>query len=430
MIAKARPLSARTLISCVAILSMIPTLVLAFDAGTKPPAGKLVVHEWGTFTNFSGSDGVNLDFRPLTTNDLPRFVMTPYNQPGSLARIFAKATFVARQRMETPVTYFYTDQPRTVKVRVDFPQGMLTDWYPVVKSSQSGAAPDSPTITGGSFLNWGDVRLTPPKQFADIRVIGPKQLPVPASLPPVSASNHYGRARETDSAIVETVDVDRGSHFEKFLFYRGVGNFALPLKLVALGSDRFEINNSGDEATGSLLLMHINEGLVRFTRIDPIRAHSLVEVTLPENETTVDQLSEAMVQELNATGLYEKESLAMVNTWRPNWFGENGTRLLYMVPQSQTDKLLPLKIEPKPDEQLRVLVGRLETITPEDCQQLVLRLVGDANNPTTEQRTKNELTALGRFAEPAIKFAINQTKDQTIRNQLTKVLVTLHPNEH
>src|SRR4051794_3248224 len=340
----------------VAIAAIVfPALLHGFDAGKASSPGKLVVHEWGTFTNFSGSNGVNLEFRPLATSDLPQFIMTPFNQPGTLGRDWGKNQFYARQRMETPVTYFYTDVPRTVNVRLDFPKGALTEWYPVVKNFQSGKADGSIEIIGRAYLDWGAIRLTPPKQFADIRVQGPKKKAVPAPPPPVDANDHYGRARETDSAIVETVDTQHGSHFEKFLFYRGVGNFELPMKLTALGNDRFEVMNSGDETSGALLLMRIDNGLVRFTRMDPIRARSTVEVTLPETESTVDQLSEVTIRELTAAGLYEKESLAMVNTWRTSWFGENGTRLLYLVPSKQTDKLLPLKVEPAPDERVRLL---------------------------------------------------------------------------
>jgi hypothetical protein len=407
-------------------LTLLPGLLHGFDAGPPKSPGKLIVHEWGTFTNFSGSNGVNLEFRPLATRDLPRFVMTPFNQPGSLNRALLKDQFYARQRMETPVTYFYTDVPRTVNVRVDFPQGALTEWYPVVKKFQSGKADGSLDIVGHAYLDWGTVRLTPPKQFADIRVKGPKGKPFPASLPPVDANDHYGRARETDSAIVETIDTDHGSHFEKFLFYRGLGNFELPMKLTALGNNRFEITNSGDEASGASLLMRIDRGLVRFTRIDPVSPRSTIEVVLPETEATVDQLTETTVRELTAAGLYEKESLAMVNTWRTNWFGEDGTRLLYLVPSKQTDKLLPLKVDPAPDEQVRVLVGRLETITPEDCQQLVRKLVGaSANDQPADVWVKEELKSLGRFAEPAIQFAINQTSDPTQVGRLKAVLTTV-----
>jgi hypothetical protein len=101
---------------------------------------------------------------------------------------------------------------------------------------------------------------------------------------------------------------------------------------------------------------------------------------------------------------------------------------LYLVPQSQTDKLLPLKVEPAPDEQLRVLVGRLETITPEDCQQLVRKLVGTDKNPPPEQWAKEEIKSLGRFAEPAIKFAISQTKDSSARERLKVVLSSVRSN--
>ena len=57
-----------------------------------------------------------------------------------------------------------------------------------------------------------------------------------------------------------------GSHFEKFLFYRGLGNFELPIKLAALGNDRFEVANSADDASGALLLVRIEDGRVRFMR--------------------------------------------------------------------------------------------------------------------------------------------------------------------
>jgi hypothetical protein len=418
--------AAMSLAAIALTLIFLPKLLQGFDAGTSASPGKFIVHEWGTFTSFSGSSGVNLEFRPLATNDLPRFIMTPFNQPGSLGRALLKDQFYARQRMETPVAYFYTDAPRTVSVRVDFPQGALTEWYPVVKKFQSGKADGSFDIVGRAFLDWGAVHLTPPKQFAKIRVKGPKQQGVPASLPPVDANDHYGRARETDSAIVETIDAEHASHFEKFLFYRGLGNFELPMKLAALGNDRFEITNSGEEASGALLLMRIENGLVRFTKIDPIGSRSMVEVTLPETESTVDQLTEATVRELTAAGLYEKESLAMVNTWRCSWFGENGTRVLYLVPGKQTDKLLPLKVEPAPDEQVRVLVGRLETITPEDCEQLVVRLSGNSTGEKpAESWVKEELKSLGRFAEPAIKFAISQTNNATQADQLKQILTTV-----
>lgn len=39
-----------------------------------PADERFLVHEWGTFTSFAGSDGAKLEFRPLVDNDLPPFV--------------------------------------------------------------------------------------------------------------------------------------------------------------------------------------------------------------------------------------------------------------------------------------------------------------------------------------------------------------------
>ena len=413
--------------ACVAaVLVFVPGFLRGYDSRPAASSGKLVMHEWGTFTSFAGSDGVNLEFRPLVTNDLPRFVMNPNNQPGSLLSLLLKEQFVALQRMETPVTYFYTEVPRVVNVRVDFPQGMLTEWYPVVKQVDSGQHLDAPFIKGRAYLDWGAVRLTPPEQFADICVRNSDGQAEPASLPPVKADDHYGRARETDSAIVETVDVNRGSHFEKFLFYRGIGNFELPIKLVALGNDRFEVSNAAEDTSGALLLVRIEDNRVRFARREPISPRSTIEIDLPTTEATVDGLAEATVHELIAAGLYEKEALAMVNTWRSSWFGENGTRLLYLVPDELTDTLLPLAVEPAPDERVRVLVGRLETLTPEDCQRLTHALAGSAPGSTqdgtpTAEAIDAELASLGRFAEPAIQFVLSQTSDPATREQLEAI---------
>ncbi len=101
-------------------------------AGDTNSDGRLVVHEWGTFTNFSGSDGVKLEYRPLIDNDLPDFVLDRGMQAGLHPR-FTKTLLRGRQRMETPVTYFYTDKVRDVNVRVRFPQGLLTEFYPPVQ---------------------------------------------------------------------------------------------------------------------------------------------------------------------------------------------------------------------------------------------------------------------------------------------------------
>ena len=44
--------------------------------------------------------------------------------------------------METPVLYFYPDRAMNVSVRVDFPHGRITEWYPSAQMV-------------GSSIDWG-----------------------------------------------------------------------------------------------------------------------------------------------------------------------------------------------------------------------------------------------------------------------------------
>ena len=67
----------------------------------------------GTFTSFSGSDGVPVAFTPNNT-DLPGFVYYQGN-PNSKAGRFNYGGLVS---METPVVYFYTDRETRVSLKV------------------------------------------------------------------------------------------------------------------------------------------------------------------------------------------------------------------------------------------------------------------------------------------------------------------------
>ena len=101
--------------------------------GNRPTAatsGEFVVHEWGTFLSVQGSDGVTLGGMVDSDEVLPAFVEERGLASWQRTHMFSK--------METPVTYFYTDKPQTVQVRVDMPHGLLTHWYPMVK----GFGPD------------------------------------------------------------------------------------------------------------------------------------------------------------------------------------------------------------------------------------------------------------------------------------------------
>lgn len=392
------------------------TLLLLAASPTTARADGLVVHEWGTFTNFSGSDGVHLDFRPLVGEDLPRFVYTSARPRTGLRRVRCscgawpvdcrscggapnprsqKLRVVSKVRMETPVLYFYASTEQVVSVKVGFPEGRVTEWYPQAESVGSG-------------IDWGKIRVMPRAR---------------PQYPSDKSQSHYYPARETDASPVRVCG-GNGTQFEKFLFYRGVGNFALPLKLRALGGDRFELQNSGKREVRGLFMIDIRQGKLRY-RYYP-RAGARSELTLPSKAGSVERLAAEMVESLVAAGLYRKEAQAMLQTWRTSWFGEEGTRLLYLVPAARTDRVLPLTITPRPTRIVRVLVGRMEILTPEmerRIESLVRRLGADAYR--SREGATAALKQLGRFAEPALTRVMARTRDLEVRQRVGRLLARM-----
>ena len=89
-------------------------------------------------------------------------------------------------------------------------------------------------------------------------------------------------------------------------------------------------------------------------------AAGTLDANLPEGD--LPSLHNRLEKLLVARGLYPREARAMVETWKDSWF-EPGTRLVYIVPGSFVDSILPLDIRPKPTEVARVFVGRIELLT-------------------------------------------------------------------
>jgi hypothetical protein len=362
---------------------------------------RLIVHEWGTFTAVYGADGTMLEWRPLETeSDLPSFVYDPSRFRPSLEDPERKSSIRTFQRMETPVIYFYADREMEVDVSVAFPKGRITEWYPRVRDYR----PRNNDVANG-WLRWGRIKVMP-----DAKV----------ELPREKGESHYYPARETDAAIVRvcpTSDEYEKTEHEKFLFYRGVGNFALPLTLKAKGNGAFAISNPGRRAIGHVFVLTVKkDGKGKYAFFEAIRPGQTREITLDvsENWLTKEQLIRRISEELEeclvVEGLYRKEAKAMIRTWTDSYFEQEGTRVLYLLPQETTDELLPLSVSPKPVETRRVIVARVEVLTPEQIGAFVAEL-------SDETVAKH-----GRFAEPMLKEAARTAKRAEIRERAEAML--------
>jgi hypothetical protein len=92
-------------------------------------------------------------------------------------------------------------------------------------------------------------------------------------------------------------------------------------------------------------------------------------------------------------GLYADEAQAMVETWRGSWF-EEGSRLIYLLPEKFVNGILPLSIRPAPAQTARVFVGRLELVTPATEKAVETAFAAHDNNT---------LEKYGRFLEPILQ---------------------------
>lgn len=104
-----------------------------------------------------------------------------------------------------------------------------------------------------------------------------------------------------------------------------------------------------------------------------------------------------------AQGLYADEAQAMVETWRDSWF-EEGSRLIYILPEKFVNGILPLSIHPAPAQIARVFVGRLELVTPATEQAVEAAFAA---------RDKVTLEKYGRFLEPILQTMMAKESDRS-----------------
>ena len=346
----------------VAAASITAAWVSVSSIGTEASPGQLIAHEWGTFTSVAGEDGRAVEWLPFDgPTDLPCFV------ERTLPTV-PKNVLSARLRMETPVIYFYAPRSTTVDVDVRFAQGIVTEHFPVARVDSARVLQSGLMKPGhAGRATWSNVRIEPR---------GVQQFPKEPG------ENHYYAARQTEAAPL----VVNGQR-ERFLFYRGVSGFELPIVATVDDEQGVTVHTGGHTIRGAVLFEN-RGGQVGHEVIETLTSETTF--GLPVLDDDVTTLRSDLERLLVAQGLYPQEAAAMVETWRDSWF-EEGVRLFYVIPQITVDAILPLTINPRPAELVRVFVGRLELVTPAMLSHV------------WERARRHDLPALekyGRFLSP------------------------------
>jgi hypothetical protein len=115
----------------------------------------------------------------------------------------------------------------------------------------------------------------------------------------------------------------------------------------------------------------------------------------------------------------------MVNTWRTSYFRTEGVRALFVLPRAWTDAFIPIEIEPRPREVVRVMVGRIELLTP-DRERLAERAIRDLTSPDAASRSGAFafLRDQGRYVEPIVRRVLKTTEDGRVKALCRRLLTT------
>jgi hypothetical protein len=386
------------------------TVVVAADTLST----RFIVHEWGTFLAMNGSDGVTLDGMYHEEHALPAFV---HARGGSELRLRT-----SNLKGETPVIYFYNDRPVRVRVQVGFPGGIWTQWYPQAD------------FVGPSLVQTGSLLHARNGRIGWTVDVVPPSLADPA-VPPAPSDALWNFARDVDAAYVGATDSTREANpkeWERFLFYRGLGEARLPVDVgVGQASGTLSCRSDLVDAVRDIYLLRIENNKGAWRYLPSLRCGEAIGHVAPTMDAAqpIDRFADTVATDLAArlvaNGLYAKEARAMVNTWRTSYFKTDGIRVLFVLPQSWTDRFIPMTINPKPDELVRVMVGRIELLTPEReraAEQAISQLASPESN--VRERAFATLRDHGRYLEPIVRRTMNSTSDERVRQLCRRLLLT------
>jgi hypothetical protein len=391
------------------------SLPLGPDDPARPEG--LVVHEWGTFTSVAGSDGALLAGLHHEEEKLPAFVYGrnvmagPGNGCPEMKCVEVTPAGVT-QKLETPVLYFYGREAQALGVRVDFPTGVLSEWFPQVATFGPPLSQVEGQTPRAGFMRW-EVELAPAVSEDRFPAVDPLDVWAP-------------------SRRVAATPLRIGDEHERFIFYRGLGAFTLPLAVEAEADGQVRVENHSDDGTPALFVLRVHEvggrlggkiqPLGRLAGRGSLRFPPPVEGKEHDLDVYVADAQRQIAAALVETGLYPDEAQAMVETWSRSYFQTPGLRLLYVVPRGWTDALLPLEVTPAPARLVRTLVGRVEVLDRAEEAALAARLAAAAQAARPPGPVIEEL---GRFAEPKIRRVKALAGDEAVRRYCDQLLATM-----
>ena len=406
----------------------VPADAVSLEIPAK--ASDLVVHEWGTFLGMSSASGTSLDGMYHEEHALPAFVHGRSKDQLKQPIMLLKG--------ETPVIYFYTKEKQNVRVGVGFPRGIWTQWYPqaaAVLPRLDNQAEQSGELKGGRICWYAEVipRWAMPNASSKQNGAGSEPTKL---LPETGRDALWNHAREVDAAFVKVNDGTRSQpaeEYERFLFYRGLGESSLPLHIQESGQGTLTLDSELNlgEGVRDIFVLRVEQGRGAFSYRPALRPGETVSGVIPTLDHSqplaefTRKISDELAARLAESGLFAKEARAMVNTWANSYFQTDGIRVLFVLPQSWTDAFIPMTVDPQPRKIVRVMVGRLEMLSA-DRQRSAETAIGKLVSRDSSERALayGFLHRQGRYVEPIIRHVAKTTKDENVKTLCQQLLLT------
>lgn len=388
------------------------------------PAPDLVIHEWGTFLGMSASDGTALDGMYHEEHALPPFVHSREKDQLRLPFMLLKG--------ETPVIYFYTERPQSVRLGVGFPSGIWTHWYPqaaVVQPTLMDRATSPERLRNGRICWMADI--IPASQVGLPGKDGKLEFPAP---PDTSSDALWNYSREVDAAYVKTMDATQDPprpEYDRFLFYRGLGEARLPLRMSARDGGTVSLDDDPTVKDGvrHAFVLRVEKGRAAYRYVPELAPGQSLSGVIPGRDESLPlaeftrRIGDDLAARLVESGLFAKEARAMVNTWTNSYFQADGIRVLFVLPQKWTDAFIPMAVVPTPKSLVRVMVGRLELLSPER-ERLAEDAVRGLADPDETRRAQAfaTLRAQGRYVEPIVRRVLQTSRDPQVLSLAKRLL--------
>src|SRR5262249_39770230 len=157
--------------------------------------------------------------------------------------------------------------PRRVRVQVGFPRGLWTQWYPQAE------------YVGPSFVQTGSL-LKP----ANGRISWIVDLVPPAQTHGVPAATSqdalWNYTRDVDAAFVNSAS-GTGREWERFIFYRGLGQASLPLQVSVTDGARLTCSAELRDGLQHVYLLHVENGRGAYRYVPSIKCGERIDGVVP-----------------------------------------------------------------------------------------------------------------------------------------------------